>query len=213
MFCENCGKEIDDKAVFCVGCGCSTVQVKKVQPKEKGSVNVFGLVTAIILALYAIFHLIYSIITYYSISNFLQNNIPFLIAMIASFLAIFMKKKGFLFFAPAAFIVATLIPLTRTIHILFGSNNPFVILAFITSALWIIANVFLMISTLLKRKNVALLIITIFLFIVPAIVNVIKLYLMSYNNYMYLFLTLVEAFVLSLLSISVYSMSEGKPAS
>lgn len=24
MYCSNCGKEIDDKAVICVGCGCST---------------------------------------------------------------------------------------------------------------------------------------------------------------------------------------------
>lgn len=24
MYCSNCGKEIDDKAVICVGCGCAT---------------------------------------------------------------------------------------------------------------------------------------------------------------------------------------------
>ena len=24
MFCKNCGKEIDDKAVICIYCGCAT---------------------------------------------------------------------------------------------------------------------------------------------------------------------------------------------
>lgn len=32
MFCTNCGKEIDDKAVVCIGCG---VAVKKDQAGEK----------------------------------------------------------------------------------------------------------------------------------------------------------------------------------
>lgn len=30
MFCSNCGKEIDDKAVVCIGCGCAVQPVKKV---------------------------------------------------------------------------------------------------------------------------------------------------------------------------------------
>ncbi len=31
MFCSNCGKEIDDKAVICIHCGCAT----KNQPEQK----------------------------------------------------------------------------------------------------------------------------------------------------------------------------------
>ena len=35
MFCKTCGKEINDKAVICVHCGCSVVDEKKDPPKKK----------------------------------------------------------------------------------------------------------------------------------------------------------------------------------
>lgn len=38
MYCWNCGKEIDDKAVFCVHCGVATEH-----KKEKEKVNAFGI--------------------------------------------------------------------------------------------------------------------------------------------------------------------------
>ena len=36
MYCWNCGKEIDDKAVVCVHCGVATEQKKK---KEKSTLS------------------------------------------------------------------------------------------------------------------------------------------------------------------------------
>lgn len=38
MYCWNCGKEIDDKAVFCVHCGVATEQ-----KKEEEKVNALGI--------------------------------------------------------------------------------------------------------------------------------------------------------------------------
>ena len=35
MFCSNCGKEIDDKAVICVHCGCSTQNSKSQNPEDR----------------------------------------------------------------------------------------------------------------------------------------------------------------------------------
>lgn len=37
MFCKNCGKEIDDNAVVCIGCGCAT-GVNQVQTSGKSFV-------------------------------------------------------------------------------------------------------------------------------------------------------------------------------
>lgn len=34
MFCSNCGKEIDDKAVICIHCGCTTSNVKDKKNKS-----------------------------------------------------------------------------------------------------------------------------------------------------------------------------------
>lgn len=35
MFCKNCGKEIDDKAVVCIHCGCATVDETPKKSEEK----------------------------------------------------------------------------------------------------------------------------------------------------------------------------------
>ncbi len=34
MFCANCGKEVDDKAVICVHCGCAIKTIKNEQDKS-----------------------------------------------------------------------------------------------------------------------------------------------------------------------------------
>lgn len=36
MYCQNCGKEIDDKAVICIGCGCAVnnTQIAKTSNKS-----------------------------------------------------------------------------------------------------------------------------------------------------------------------------------
>lgn len=35
MYCSNCGKEIDDKAVVCVHCGCATQNYRQGRQKDK----------------------------------------------------------------------------------------------------------------------------------------------------------------------------------
>ena len=50
MYCQHCGKEIDDKAVICIHCGC---QVKTTQPdtkKENNGCLIGCLVTFLILS-------------------------------------------------------------------------------------------------------------------------------------------------------------------
>ncbi len=37
MFCSNCGKEIDNKAVVCVHCGCATQNMQSVNTKQPKS--------------------------------------------------------------------------------------------------------------------------------------------------------------------------------
>lgn len=37
MFCSKCGKEIDDSAVVCTGCGCPTANYKKNTPASSAS--------------------------------------------------------------------------------------------------------------------------------------------------------------------------------
>ncbi len=49
MYCWNCGKEIDDKAVFCVHCGVATEQ-----KKEEEKVNTFG-ISGFIVSLVSLF--------------------------------------------------------------------------------------------------------------------------------------------------------------
>lgn len=39
MFCSNCGKEIDDKAVVCVNCGCIVSNNKTIATSEKSFGN------------------------------------------------------------------------------------------------------------------------------------------------------------------------------
>lgn len=34
MFCSNCGKEIDDKAVICIHCGCATKNQSEQKPNK-----------------------------------------------------------------------------------------------------------------------------------------------------------------------------------
>jgi hypothetical protein len=51
-FCQHCGKELNDEAVICTGCGCSV----KTEPEVDESVSV-GLV--ILAVLFPIFGLIY----------------------------------------------------------------------------------------------------------------------------------------------------------
>lgn len=46
MFCSNCGKEIDDKAVVCVNCGCIVSNNKTIATSEK------SFVTALLLCLF-----------------------------------------------------------------------------------------------------------------------------------------------------------------
>lgn len=47
MFCRNCGKEIDDKAVFCVHCGVAVTPVAAPSaasaPADKKAVNGFAI--------------------------------------------------------------------------------------------------------------------------------------------------------------------------
>lgn len=38
MFCTNCGKEIDDKAVICIHCGCATAAAKEEKIPNKSMV-------------------------------------------------------------------------------------------------------------------------------------------------------------------------------
>lgn len=45
MFCSNCGKEIDDKAVVCIHCGCETKNKNK---QQKGSNGCLGCLIVLI---------------------------------------------------------------------------------------------------------------------------------------------------------------------
>lgn len=47
MFCTNCGKEIDDKAVVCVHCGCATETQKK-EDSDKSTLRTVALIFMII---------------------------------------------------------------------------------------------------------------------------------------------------------------------
>lgn len=56
MFCRNCGKEIDDRAVFCVNCGCA-VKDELNRPDDVPSIglNILSFVIPIVgLVLYAV---------------------------------------------------------------------------------------------------------------------------------------------------------------
>ena len=54
-FCSNCGKEINENAVVCLGCGCA---IEKEQPTPKNSytaIKVFMLLGCIITGIYGLF--------------------------------------------------------------------------------------------------------------------------------------------------------------
>ena len=40
MFCSKCGKEINDEAVICIGCGCAVNQPKKEMNDNRGVITV-----------------------------------------------------------------------------------------------------------------------------------------------------------------------------
>ncbi len=58
MFCRNCGKEIDDKAVFCVHCGVAVTPVAAPSaasaPADKKAVNGFA-IAGLVLSLIGLF--------------------------------------------------------------------------------------------------------------------------------------------------------------
>ena len=48
MYCKNCGKEIDDKAVVCPGCGVPTVdQIPETKKKKKKHPILGGIILAL----------------------------------------------------------------------------------------------------------------------------------------------------------------------
>lgn len=46
MFCSNCGKEIDDKAIICIHCGCATHNSQIIEENKK------SMIVAILLCLF-----------------------------------------------------------------------------------------------------------------------------------------------------------------
>lgn len=54
MYCHNCGKEIDDKAVICIHCGCQINKVVKEEKKNDGCLGCFLLLIFIPIALFVI---------------------------------------------------------------------------------------------------------------------------------------------------------------
>lgn len=78
MFCKTCGKEINDNAVICPYCGCSTENAVKKEEKERPKLNVLSLVgfilslVSLLLSLYgivAIAGLVLSIVGLYQCSK------------------------------------------------------------------------------------------------------------------------------------------------
>lgn len=53
MFCQNCGKKIDEKAVICIGCGCA---VKRRGTKGKG-------IASMVLGIISVFYSLISFLT------------------------------------------------------------------------------------------------------------------------------------------------------
>ncbi len=52
MFCKNCGKEVNDNAVICVQCGCSTVAASGATPLDISSVSDKSKITTLLLCLF-----------------------------------------------------------------------------------------------------------------------------------------------------------------
>lgn len=61
MFCKNCGKEIDDKAVICIHCGVAVQPLTAVRETEEKKMNVFGIV-GFILSIVAFFLSFYCVV-------------------------------------------------------------------------------------------------------------------------------------------------------
>ena len=61
MFCKNCGKEILDEAVYCVGCGVATTNDKS-DEKPRNKIAIAGFVCACFPVFAKILGLIFSII-------------------------------------------------------------------------------------------------------------------------------------------------------
>lgn len=69
MFCQNCGKKIDEKAVICIGCGCA---VKRRGTKGKGIASMVLGIISVFYSLMAFLTVIDGEITlygYYSIAE------------------------------------------------------------------------------------------------------------------------------------------------
>lgn len=71
-FCTNCGKEIDEEAIICVGCG---FEFRKVKPVDENPVNVFGFVGIA-----------------FSLLSFFFGVIALVVGLICSIVGLFVKK-------------------------------------------------------------------------------------------------------------------------
>lgn len=60
MYCKNCGQEINDKAVFCIHCGCAVEQAE--QPKQETKTNTLAIVGFILSFLIPLAGLICSVL-------------------------------------------------------------------------------------------------------------------------------------------------------
>lgn len=57
MFCKNCGREIDDKAVFCIHCGVAIDKVKKIN-----GLGLAGFVVSLVSLYFGVYFCIASIV-------------------------------------------------------------------------------------------------------------------------------------------------------
>lgn len=51
MYCNHCGKEVDNKAVVCIHCGCSLEKEMKTRPEDKEAKTGIGVVCGLFLGL------------------------------------------------------------------------------------------------------------------------------------------------------------------
>ena len=70
MFCKNCGREIDDKAVVCPQCGVAVAPLNTAAPAETKETNTLAIVGFILSFFIAIAGLICSIIGYRNAPQF-----------------------------------------------------------------------------------------------------------------------------------------------
>ncbi len=62
MFCKNCGKEIDDRAVVCPGCGVPTAKAEEA-PKQKNKLGLGLCIAEFVLSLLSLYLAVYFCIT------------------------------------------------------------------------------------------------------------------------------------------------------